>query len=139
MSEQPTGEPPILWGTYYPEDHVVATIAPTAAQEAADSLREAGWADDEVRVLASDEALARYRTFVQHRSLLQRIGAAFSADEGEAAAEYVEAAEQGESIVIVHADAPTRAEQAAAVLGRYGARRMYYYEQKVVRDLSSKP
>ena len=139
MSEKPNGEPPILWGTYYPEDHLVAAVPPAAAQEAAAALRGAGWADDDVRVLAAEEALARYHGFADHRSLFQRIGAALSADEGETAHDYVEAAEQGQSIVIVHASGQTQAEEAAAVLGRYGARHMHHYGHNVVRDLGSRP
>ena len=132
----------VHFGTYYPTGYIVAVLDPQAVEPAVAGLCHSTCAPDEVRAFSGREVLELHAAFRQQRTVGQRVGALIAsavADEGEAQAEYLEAARHGQSLVVVHAPGLDRMEGVSRVLAAYGAQRVHHYSQFVMTDLSNGP
>jgi hypothetical protein len=95
-----------------------------------------------VRTFSGREVLDLDAAFRRQRTVGQRVGALIAsavADEGEAQAEYLEAARRGRSLVVVHAPTHEQMEGVARILTAHGAQPMHHYGQLVMTDLSGGP
>jgi hypothetical protein len=142
MAWQNGGSLAVHFGTYYPTGYVVAVLDPQAAAQAVAALCDSTCAPDEVRAFSGREVLDINADFRQQRTVGQRVGALIAsavADEGEAQAEYLEAARRGQSLVVVHAPTQDRMERVARILAAHSAQRIHHYGQLVMTDLSNGP
>jgi hypothetical protein len=132
-----TGALANAWGRYYPKGWVVAVIHERAqAEQAAEELRAAGFADEDVRLFSGEEVLELDRAFNEQRSLGQRLGALLPSDEGAAQQEYLEEARRGHHFVLVHASGP-ETERARSVLASHRAHAMRHYGDLAITDLGA--
>lgn len=123
------------WGHYYPKGWVVAVIHERAeAERAAEALRTAGFADEDVRLFSGREVLELDRAFDEQRSIGQRLGGLLSSDEAAAQQEYLDEARRGRHFVLVHASGP---ERAGAILASHEAHAMRHYGDLAITDLTA--
>jgi hypothetical protein len=123
-------------GQFYPLDDIVAVIDDRAAAErAAQALKDAGVSDGDVDLVAGAWFAQAARSAVQQRGVLRRLAHLVPTDERVLVRQYVEEAEAGHFLVVVHAPSPDDVERARAVLAAHGAREMHHYERNVIRDL----
>ena len=71
----------------------------------------------------------------QKHGIARRLAQLLPTDESLLVKRYVEEAEHGHAIVIVHAPRPEDVARASEVLAAHGAREMRHYERHVIRDL----
>lgn len=127
-------------GTCYPTNHVSAVIDHHAeAEEAAEALRRAGFAD--VGVFHGQEAYAAIRAKSEHASMLQRawhwlrnVG-----DEDEVHGRYLEALRRGGSYLIVHADTRVEVHSAREILLAHHAYNLWHLGPWVMERLPEGP
>jgi hypothetical protein len=87
-----TFEGETLFGTFYPQGYIVASVDdPADADRAHAALQQAGF--DEVRTWTGQEVLERHQAFIAQRNLAQRVGSIFASDEKLALDDYLEAAQ----------------------------------------------
>jgi hypothetical protein len=118
-----------LLGVWYPKDYVVAAIDAAEAPRAVDELLQAGFGSNAVGLHDSDRVRQIGEAIYEHRTPLQRAGAAFSravTDEGLMSEEYVEEAKRGASLIAVRASEPRLVEEARKILKAHGARLIRY-------------
>lgn len=114
-------------GRYYPKGWIVAVIHERAqAEQAAEELRAAGFADEDVRLFSGAEVLELDRAFNEQRSLGQRLGGLLPSDQGAAQQEYLDEARRGRHFVLVHASGPEM-ERPRAILASHRAHVMRHY------------
>lgn len=124
------------FGYFYPKNCVVAVMPDAqSAHDAVDALRNRGFSDDELHIWDAPELLGEEPTFTDDRSLLEKVGAAFS-DEETWMKEYREYVSQGQPLLTIYAEDDNRVEAIQPVLEQYGGGKMRYYgNDAVVRDL----
>jgi hypothetical protein len=123
-------------GTYYPTHYLVAAFDdPSRAVQALAALRQAGFADAEAEICPGPEFLKNYRDFADHRTIFQRAGGLFPAEEHTAVEEYLAEAGRGASFVTVHV--PERVDRARAqvILQGHQGHAMRYYGDHTITDL----
>lgn len=128
-----------MLGVWYPKDYIVAAIDPAEGDAAADDLLSAGFGSNSIHLHDSVRVCQIGAEIYEQRTPMQRAGAAFSraiTDEGLMSQEYVEEAKAGASLIAVRASEPPLAEEARRILAAHGARRMRYYGDRSVTDLS---
>src|SRR4051794_22150960 len=90
-----------------PEDYVIACFADAPTAEVAlGSLRERGFADDELLALHGSDAYEDMRRIMEKSNLRQRLGwelENLSGDSATTRADYLEEVRQGHSVVLVYA------------------------------------
>jgi hypothetical protein len=120
-----------------PRDCLVAVIDDAEqAQQAALALREAGFAEADVRLAHAPEIVALDETRRGH-GLLGRLVASIGSlgDEGLVAAEYMDEARRGHHLLIAYAPGATRMRRACALVARYRAHTVHYFGRWVIRGL----
>ncbi len=131
-----TGPLGTMLGTYYPKHFVVAVIHErSAAEEAVEALKDAGFDDEAVQLHTSQQVLDNHRAFQERRGLLQRVESLFPSEEADAVKDYLEEAEQGRSFITVHAPEPEPRARARDILKAHGGHHMRYYGDATITDL----
>jgi hypothetical protein len=121
---------------FYPEDDIVAVIGDrSTAERAVRALTDAGVSQDDVDLVDGDWFVEAARSVVERRGVVKRLTHMLPTEESELARRYVEEAEQGRIIVVVHAPADEDIDRARAVLAAHRAREMHHYGRRVIRDL----
>ena len=128
-----------MLGVWYPKDYIVASIGAAEGPAAVKALLEAGFGSNAVHLHDSARVCQNLAAIYEQRTPLQRAGAKLGravTDEGFMAQEYFEDAKAGASLIAVRASEPPLAEEARQILAAHGARRMRFYGDKTVTDLS---
>jgi hypothetical protein len=121
---------------FYPLDDIVAVITdrPTG-ERALQALRDAGVSDGDMDLVDGAWFAKAARSVVEHRGMVRRLSHLLPTDESLLAKQYVEEAEQGHVIILVHAPEQDDVERAQRILAADGAQDMHHYEPHVIRDL----
>lgn len=128
--------PPTKMGQFYPEDDVVAVVSDQQTGERAlAALEENGIPRGNMDLIPPHVVLAASQTIEQNRGVFEKIASFFALEEGTYADEYVEEAQAGAHIVIVHADNEEVMKLIARVLREHGARRLRHYGSSVITAL----
>lgn len=123
-------------GSLYPLHSIIGHLDDGSAAAAAESaLREAGWEGDDVVAASGEEVTRVSGAAPAGRTLLQRIVAAFPAEETEIENEFKAAAARGAWAIMVRADTDDRRAAAASILKAHGAYGLRYYDNHVIIDL----
>ena len=128
-----------MLGVWYPKDYIVAAIDAAEGEAAVDDLLSAGFGSNSVHLHDSARVCQIGAAVYQQRTPLQHAGAAFShavTDEGLMAQEYFEEAKTGASLIAVRASEAPLADEARQILAAHGARRMRFYDDRTITDLS---
>jgi hypothetical protein len=128
-----------MLGVWYPKDYIVASITAAEGPAAVKALLEAGFGSNGVHLHDSARVCQNLAAIYEQRTPLQRAGATLGravTDEGLMAQEYFEDAKAGSSIIAVRASEPPLAEEARQILAVHGARRMRFYGDRTITDLS---
>jgi hypothetical protein len=129
------------FGVFYPTHHVVALLPDAArARAAAEALERAGWAPPDVHRSSGAQAIEGRRRFLEHRTVIDRLGELVSsvvADEREARDEYLEAAARGAHFLLISTPTAEQVRRAQAILAGHDAWGMRHYGDAVVTDLPS--
>ena len=121
---------------FYPLDDIVAVIGNrSTAERAVQALVEAGVPDGDVDLVDGAWFVQAARAAVEQRGVFQRLAHLLPTDESLLARRYVEEADLGHVIVVVHAPGQDDVERARAVLAAHGARDMHHYGRRVITDL----
>jgi hypothetical protein len=122
-------------GSFYPKNCVVALLPDRAmGLKAAEALREAGFADEDVHVWGPNELFNKTDTFTDDRNLLEKFGALHS-DEEKWMNEYKELMKEGESLLTVYVPDSDRLDEIRDILSPLGAEKMRHYGAMVVTDI----
>jgi hypothetical protein len=125
-----------LW---YPRDHVFGALSGrSAAEKAAQALRDAGFASDDVAVFHPEDADQHVREAEGRRGFFKTFLAAWdhlSSDEGGAMRRYQRASANGLEVIMVYAPQKESARRAAALLRTHGAAEIWYYRRWTVEEL----
>jgi hypothetical protein len=127
-------------GTCYPTNHVSAVIDQhTEAEEAAEALRRAGFAD--VSVFHGQEAYAAIRDKRERAGMLQRAWQWVRnlGDEDEIHARYLDALRRGGSYLIVYADTREEVQSAREILIAHHAYNLWHLGPWVMERLPERP
>jgi hypothetical protein len=128
-----------MLGVWYPKDYVVAAIDAADGPAAVEALLAAGFGSNAAHLHNSARVCQIGAAIYEQRTPMQRAGAAFSravTDEGLMAQEYFEEAKAGASLIAVRASEPPLADEARRILAAHGARRMRFYGDRTITDLS---
>jgi hypothetical protein len=121
------------FGVFYPKDYLLAVFTdPRAADRAAAALEVAGFLDDDVLVLGSDEVLGWHGRFTTDTGLVGRFkefAAKHFPGTGAKLDDVIDHARVGHTFLLVYAPEPSHIERAAtairpahpALLRKYGA------------------
>jgi hypothetical protein len=133
------GPPPpgtMSFGNLYPLNDLLAVIHDRAtAERAVQALKEAGVPDGDVDLLDGAWFAKALRGIGEHRGVVARLAALLPTDESLLVRRYVAEAEQGHSIVVLHAERPEDVERARRVLADHGAHEIRHYGRHVITDL----
>lgn len=128
-----------MLGVWYPKDYIVASMDAAEGSAAVKALLEAGFGSNAVHLHGSARVCQNLAAIYEQRTPLQRAGATLGravTDEGIMAQEYFEDAKAGASLIAVRASEPRLAEEARQILAAHGARRMRFYGDRTITDLS---
>jgi len=128
-----------MLGVWYPKDYIVAAVDATEGPAAVEALLSAGFGRTAVHLHDSARVCQTGAAIYEQRTPLERAGAAFSravTDEGLMAQEYFDEAKAGASLIAVRASEPPLADEARQILASHGVRRMRFYGDKTITDLS---
>lgn len=124
-------------------DWIVGVIdTPADAEQAAQELRNAGFADDEVRLSHGPEAEQSAQDQAAHQGFFKRILSELVGDtneKGSFADDYSAEARMGHSIISVYAPQTEDIAQAQQILEAHGAHRIKHYGRWTVNQLSMQP
>ena len=127
-----------MLGVWYPRDYLVAAIDPEKGKAAVEALKAAGFGDNAINLHDGARVCRNVEAIYAQRTPLERAKASIAkalTDEGLMSQEYFTAA-QGASLLAVLAPDPRLVEQARKILARHGARRLRYYGDRTITDLS---
>jgi hypothetical protein len=134
-----TSLPPTSLGNIYPRDDVVAVIDDKESAElAVRALSDAGLPDDDVDLLDGPTVVEADQSLRQRGGRLRKfeawLSAAFS-DDGDYARTYLQEAQRGHYLVVVHAAEPEVVQRVSQVLHAHRAHTIRHYELLTVTDL----
>ena len=141
VGQDPTklGPPPpgmTSFGQLYPTGDILAVIDDRAtAERAVQALKEAGVPESDVDLVDGAWFAQAIRSDIAHRNPIQRAVAALAAEEGEIARTYLEEADQGHLIVVVHPERREVCEWIVRALAAHGAHGMRHYGRWKITDL----
>ena len=125
-----------MFGTLYPLNDVLAVVDDGAeADRAVQALKDAGFPDGDVDALDGAWFAEAVRGIERRGGLAARLAKILPTDERLMLRRYMAEAEQGHSVVVVHADKPQDVERAGRILRTHGGHEMRHYGQFVVTDL----
>jgi hypothetical protein len=121
-------------GFPYPENDLLAVVDDRETGERAlAALRQAGIPADDAELLSGGRFLDRVNSLRERHRLLQAIGLS---DERDIIQGYVEEAEKGHCLVVVHAADPDVVQRVRHVLQDNGAHDLHHWERHTITDLS---
>lgn len=138
------GEPPFKegsssFGSFYPKHYVLAVFLNNAdASAAADALRTAGFAHDDVMVASGEEVAAFNATAKAEQGLLSKIGEQWSklyTDESADARTLMDFAKRGAAFVSAYAPDEENTKRATAVLKPLNPGLMRKYDTLSITEL----
>lgn len=133
------GPPPAgttSFGNFYPLNDILAVIHDRAmAESAVQALKQAGVPDGDVDLLDGAWFAEAMRGIDRHGGVAARLAAWFPMTERVLVQRYVEEAEQGHYIVVVHAEQADDIESARRELQAHGAHEIRHYGRAVMTDL----
>jgi hypothetical protein len=120
-------------GHLYPVGDILAVIDDRAtAERLVKALKDCGLLESDVDLVDGAWFAQVMRANKERWNPLQRGLALLAADEGEVIRNYLEDADQGHTIVVVHAERPELWEPLARVLREYGAHSLRHYGRLVM-------
>jgi hypothetical protein len=112
----------------YPMGDILAVIDDRAAAErAVQALKAAGVPEGDVDVVDGAWFTSVMRANKENWNPLQRVVALLGAEEGEVVRDNVQQAEQGHTLLVIHAEQPSAWECIAGVLKEHGAHHLRHY------------
>jgi hypothetical protein len=133
------GPPPpgtFSMGHLYPVGDILAVIDdPAEAERAVRALKEAGVPESHVDLVDGAWFAEVMRENKDRWNPIQRVVALLAAEEGQTVRAYLQEADQGHSIVVVHAEQAEVRDRAARVLAAHGAHGMRHYGRSMITDL----
>jgi hypothetical protein len=127
---------PTQLGQFYPLDDILAVVEDrTAGERAVQALKDAGVADVDVDLLDGAWFAEAMRAAGRQHGIARRLARLLPTDESLLVRRYMQEAERGRAILIVHAPNREDIERARSVLAEHGAREMRHYGRRVIRDL----
>jgi hypothetical protein len=128
-----------MLGVWYPRNYIVAAIDPAQGAVAVKSLLAAGFGGNSVH-LHDGARIGQIRAAIyEQRSPMQRAASSISralTDEGLMSQEYFEEAGAGASLIAVLTPEPRLVTEARRILAGHGARRMRFYDDNCITDLT---
>jgi hypothetical protein len=126
-------------GVFYPVHYIIATFSTFGkTQEAAQALRTAGFAPDEVLAIPGSEVLAYFEEFRAHSGLwagaMTMLSRAFGTEQVFADAD-VQRAQAGAGFLAVHSAEDSVTARARALLQPFEPRAMHWYESGGIQSL----
>lgn len=126
-------------GVFYPTHYIIATFLTfEKAQEAAQALRRAGYAQDEILAIPGEEVLTFFEDFRAHSGLwagaMTMLSRAFGTEQVFADHD-VENARAGAGFLAVHSKEQAETNRIRALLEPFGPRAMHWYESGGVEAL----
>src|SRR5437868_4276110 len=119
----------------YPLGAIVAVIDSRAeAEKALRALKAAGVPEGEVDLVDGQWFVQAVRHIKERRGLLGRVLASMGAEE-EITRQNAEEAEQGHTVVVVHAEQPEVCGGVVRVLAEHGTHAMHHFGKLVITDL----
>ena len=132
----PTPADTTSFGTLYPLHDVLAVVHDHAeAERAVQALKDAGVRDGDVDVLEGAWFAEAVRGIDRRGGLAARLAKILPTDERLMLRRYMAEAEQGHSVVVVHAEKPQDVERAGRILRAHGGHEMRHYGRMVITDL----
>jgi hypothetical protein len=128
-----------MLGVWYPKDYIVAAIDAADGSAAVEALLAAGFGSNAIHLHDSARVSQNTAAIYEQRTPLQRTAASFTravTDEGLMSQEYFEEAKAGASLIAVRASEPRLADEARQILATHGARRIRFYGDRTITDLS---
>jgi hypothetical protein len=119
---------PKAMGHLYPVGDILAVVDDRAAAErAVRALKDAGVRDGDVDLVDGAWFAQVMRANKESWNPIQRVVAVLAAEEGEVVRNYIQQADQGRAILVVHAEQPEMWECIAGVLRTNGAHHVRHY------------
>jgi hypothetical protein len=119
---------PKALGHLYPVGDILAVIDDQAeAERAALALKEAGVPESDVDLVDGAWFAQVMRANKESWNPIQRVVAVLAAEEGEVVRDYIQQADQGHTLLVVHAEQPEPWERIATVLRAHGAHHVRHY------------
>lgn len=139
VDEDPSGvgqDAPTSMGQFYPLDDILAVVDDRSTGErAVQALKDAGVSETDVDLLDGAWFATALRSARDQGGIAWRLAHLLPTDESLIVRRYMEEADRGHVIIIVHAASPEDVDRAQAVLAAHGAREMRHYDRLVIRDL----
>jgi hypothetical protein len=127
---------PMSLGHLYPVGDILAVIDDRAeAERAVQALKAAGVPDTDVDLVDAAWFAQVMRANKASWNPLQRVVAVLAAEEGEVVHDYLDQADQGHTILVVHAEQQERWERIARVLKAHGAHHLRHYGRRRMTEL----
>jgi hypothetical protein len=123
-------------GHLYPVGDIVAVVdAPADAERLVHALSGVGLPESDVNVVDGTWFVEVMRAQKESWNPIQHALALLASDEGQVVRGYIEQAEQGHAIVVVHAEKPEQWEPVARVLREFGAHHLRHYGRLAMTTL----
>jgi hypothetical protein len=130
------GRPPTSLGQIYPTYDIVGVMPDKAAgEQALQELKNVGVPEGDMDLLDPERVVQAERDRHEQQSILQRLAALVSAEEGSYSEEYQEEARDGRWLIAVHAESPDTTARVRDILKAHGATRLRHYMPHTVEDL----
>ena len=127
---------PKSWGHLYPVGDILAVIDDRAeAERVVQALKEAGVPEGDVDLVDGAWFAQVMRANRESWNPIQRVVALLAAEEGEVVRDYIHEADQGRTLLVVHADQAEAWERIAHVLRAHGAHHVRHYGRREMTEL----
>jgi hypothetical protein len=134
--EQTSEHMPRSMGHLYPVGDILAVIDDRAdAERAVQALKDAGVPDGDVDLVDGAWFAKVMRANKESWNPIQRVVAVLGAEEGEVVRDYLQQADAGHTIVVVHAEQREAWERIAQVLKTHGAHHVRHYGRLEMTEL----
>jgi hypothetical protein len=125
---------------FYPRGYVIAGFAtPERAEQVRKAAKQAGFADEHIVVIKSNELLVenRQRKEIENNSVAGKLQAFFSnmGDDSNFVEQYVDLARKGHTFVLIYAPSAEETERVRHAILPFDPQRPRKYDQAVVTDL----
>ena len=133
---QVTKTMPKSMGHLYPVGDILAVIDDRAeAERAVQALKEVGVPEGDLDLVDGAWFAQVMRANKDSWNPIQRVVALLGAEEGEVVRDYIQQADQGRTLLVVHADQTEAWERIAHVLRAHGAHHLRHYGRVEIAEL----
>ncbi len=127
---------PASMGHLYPVGDILAVIDDRAdAERAVQALKDAGVPEQDVDLVDGPWFAQVMRANKERWNPVQRVVALLGVEEGQVVRDYLQEADQGHTIVVVHAEQQEMWDRIARVLRAHGAHRLRHYGRLAMTEL----